>query len=206
MSEIKGIDVSENNGDIDWDKVSEDPQQIKFCFVKATEGTSIRDSKTFYNMSKAFDYGIPVGAYHYCYPQGAEDDAKDEAQAFLDCLGSLPDASLGHALDIEVNPESMKPEKLLAWVEEFIAEFFSLIPDQPFYIYSYPSFFTKNFPKIHMLGRFPLWVANYGVTKPLLLNGWNEYKIWQYSCKGRIKGIEGDVDLSCADDSILIKE
>ena len=42
----------------------------------------------------------------------------------------------------------------------------------------------------------PLWVANYGVKKPSLPEGWSNYTVWQYSEGGDVPGIAGQVDLN----------
>ncbi len=44
---------------------------------------------------------------------------------------------------------------------------------------------------------YPLWIAEYGVTKPELPKIWEKsgYALWQYSETGKVKGIKGFVDL-----------
>ena len=53
--------------------------------------------------------------------------------------------------------------------------------------------------------RFAVWVANVGVQKPSYSGA---YGMWQYSWKGKISGISGDVDLdyAYADYPSMIKE
>jgi len=45
-------------------------------------------------------------------------------------------------------------------------------------------------------GDYPLWVANYGVSKPKLPASWERYVIWQYSEAGSVPGIKKTVDLN----------
>ena len=60
---VRGIAVSEINGDIDWTKVSKEGN-IAFAFIKATEGTMIKDKKYAINYVNAKKAGVKVGIYH----------------------------------------------------------------------------------------------------------------------------------------------
>ena len=44
------------------------------------------------------------------------------------------------------------------------------------------------------LDRFTKWVAKYSDNKPSGISG--TYDIWQYSSKGSVNGIEGNVDMN----------
>lgn len=63
MSYIKGIDVSNNDGNIDFSKVASDG--VEYVYVKATEGQSFRDSymNSFYNDCRSNK--LKVGPYHF---------------------------------------------------------------------------------------------------------------------------------------------
>ncbi|AQS03715.1 GH25 family lysozyme M1 (1,4-beta-N-acetylmuramidase) [Clostridium beijerinckii] len=63
MRYVKGIDISNNNASIDFDKVAED--NIEYIYMKATEGKTFQDSRLeeFYNSCKRI--GLKVGAYHF---------------------------------------------------------------------------------------------------------------------------------------------
>jgi lysozyme len=64
-------------------------------------------------------------------------------------------------------------------------------------IYSYRSFIDDNTD--HIFGDYPLWLASYlndpEHYTPTLPSGWSEWKIWQFTEKGRIDGYDGDIDL-----------
>ena len=67
MSNIKGIDVSNNDGSIDFSKVASDG--VEYVYVKATEGESFQDSymDTFYNDCKSNefkDWSIPLFSWY----------------------------------------------------------------------------------------------------------------------------------------------
>ena len=61
--EIRGLDISAHNGDIDFQKVKQ--QGYEFVIIKATEGSTFRDKKFVENVRRAREAGLKVGAYHF---------------------------------------------------------------------------------------------------------------------------------------------
>ena len=59
-----GIDISSHQGIIDWAKVSSD-KDIRFVYIKATEGATYRSPHYSTNITEARRYGLLVGSYHY---------------------------------------------------------------------------------------------------------------------------------------------
>ena len=59
-----GIDISSHQGFIDWAKVSSD-KNIRFVYIKATEGATYQSSHYRRNVEGARRHGILVGSYHY---------------------------------------------------------------------------------------------------------------------------------------------
>lgn len=74
---IKGIDVSENNGVVDWQAVAD--AGIKFAIVRSSYGKSGKDEMFLKNVNGAHAVGIKCGAYHYSYALN-EDEALQEAE------------------------------------------------------------------------------------------------------------------------------
>lgn len=60
---VRGVDVSEYQGDIDWIQIKE--QGINFAFIKATEGSAYTDTYFSQNWETIADTGILYGAYHF---------------------------------------------------------------------------------------------------------------------------------------------
>ncbi len=94
---------------------------------------------------------------------------------------------------------TLYPDKFLKWINTF----FSIIDgaNKPSMIYSGKYFMDENLPANHGLGNKPLWLAQYptnytAASKPSIPKGWTNYEWWQYSCTGKINGINGNVDLS----------
>ena len=63
--EIKGIDVSSYQGEIDWKTV--DDYGMGFAILRITEKGNARDSQFENNYAGCIQYGIPVGVYKYSY-------------------------------------------------------------------------------------------------------------------------------------------
>ena len=92
---VRGIDVSNHQGLIDWRRVAAD--DVSFAIVKATEGGDWVDKSFARNIAAAKEAGLAVGAYHFftfCRP-GAE-----QAQNFIATVPSDP-ALLPPVVDIE---------------------------------------------------------------------------------------------------------
>lgn len=63
-----GIDVSHFNGVINWAQVATDPKNIKFAYIKCSEGILTVDANFPSNAAGARLNGIVMGAYHYLHP------------------------------------------------------------------------------------------------------------------------------------------
>ena len=68
---MNGIDVSENNGVIDWQAVAD--AGIGFVIVRASYGKNGKDEMFQQNVEAAHAVGLQVGAYHYSYALTPED-------------------------------------------------------------------------------------------------------------------------------------
>ena len=60
---VRGVDVSQYQGEIDWDALA--AQDVRFAYIKATEGSSYVDPRLAGNWAGAALAGIPAGAYHF---------------------------------------------------------------------------------------------------------------------------------------------
>lgn len=89
---MNGIDVSENNGIVDWQAVVNNGYQ--FAIIRIGYGTTI-DSEFYRNINGALDAGLKVGVYLYSYALN-EDMARKEAQFVYNTLSTsgLPEEKL----------------------------------------------------------------------------------------------------------------
>ena len=78
-----GIDVSENNGTVNWQAVKD--AGVTFAIVRSSYGQNGRDANFAANVAGAHDVGLEVGAYHYGYALDADDAAYEAA----DCKGAI---------------------------------------------------------------------------------------------------------------------
>ena len=84
---MNGIDISQHNGYIDWNKAKAD-KQVEFAILRTGFGREhVRqiDKQFERNYAECARLGIPVGAYHYSYALSPE-DAEREAEFCLKLL------------------------------------------------------------------------------------------------------------------------
>lgn len=188
-SNLIGIDVSHHNGNIDWSKVVAD---VKYVFIKASEGVGYKDPKLSTNVTGAENVKIPKGFYHYARPETGN-SAKAEAQSFVDSVEGFK-AELPHVLDLEGDAARLGKEALTKWAVEWLDEVQKLTGHKVM-LYTGASF-AKTYCG-STLGKYPLWVAHYGGTDtPLANSTWSKWAVFQYTETGKISGINGYVDIN----------
>ncbi|MCQ6561160.1 GH25 family lysozyme [Paenibacillus mendelii] len=196
-SNVKGIDVSRWQGDIDWDKVKAD--QIEFAWIKATEGTSIVDPRFAANAVEAAGAGLKTGFYHYAHPELNTPIA--EAAHFIETVDHY-EVDLPYVLDIEGKAGSIGAAEVTSWAAAWLEEV-RLRTGHTVMIYT-GAYFAKTYLG-KRLAEYPLWVANYGVNKPMGNSTWSSWSVFQYSDSGKVNGIRGDVDLNAMEQSFYDK-
>ena len=180
-----GIDISSHQGYIDWAKVSRD-KDIRFVYIKATEGSTYRSPHYAYNVTQARRHGLLVGSYHYLTSTSTIDAQFENFSKFA--LKSVQD--LIPMLDVEMRGNWSRSQ-LIDSVDRFCELVENHYGVQPM-IYSTMGFYNKNltphFNKHH------LYIGRYSSTEPQI-NWEGQYTIWQYSETGIIPGIDAYVDL-----------
>lgn len=184
----QGIDVSHFQGDVDWNKVAAGGQS--FVSIKATQGQSGYSAASYYtdNIEKAREAGLISGGYHFF---SGGDDGKAQADYFLS-VAKPKSGDLLPMLDLEDTngaSASMIVEEALAWLSAVE----NAVGKKPF-LYTTASFFA-GIGNPSGFEDYPLWVANYGVSKPHMPQGWKIYTIWQHSQSGSCNGVSGNVDM-----------
>ncbi len=188
---VHGLDVSHYQQHIHWDSIAQ--QDIKFVFVKASEGESIRDSLFQRNWKALKKYKIKRGAYHFFRPGT---DVQSQFDNFKSTL-SLANGDLPPVLDVEVT-DGKTQEEIIAYVKHWLQLAEKEYQIKPI-IYSNFKFYNSI-----IAGQFddyPIWIARYSYTEPVLNYG-DSWAFWQYGNKGRIKGIKGDVDFNVFNGSL----
>ncbi|MDD6270108.1 MAG: glycoside hydrolase family 25 protein [Oscillospiraceae bacterium] len=186
-----GIDVSVYQGQVDWKAVKE--SGVEFAIIRAGYGKHINQEDKYFdiNMKKAKEAGIDCGAYWFSYATTPEDALK-EADVFYEVI---KDYKFEYPIffDYETSAQyELEPEESTAIIHAFCDR----MESYGYYVSlcSYVNFLnTRIEPEI--FESFDTWIAHYNVQVPLFSRN---YGIWQYSCTGRIPGIETDVDLNYA--------
>ena len=183
---IKGIDVSHWQGNIDFRKVK--GAGYKFVYIKLTDASNYVDPKADANYRNAKKAGLLVGFYHFSRLTSVA-DAKAEAAHYLRNVSKY-DVDLPHVLDLEVNPARLGKASLsqcaVTWLEEVKKK-------GDVMIYTGASFINTNLDS--RLRKYKLWVAHYGVSRPRANSIWDKWSAFQYTSSGRVPGIAGNVDL-----------
>ncbi len=182
---IKGIDVSAWQGVIDWKKVAS--SGVKFAIIRSSYYDKV-DKMFEYNITEAKKAGIYVGVYHYCYAL-TEEEARTEARFFIETIKPY-EIDFPVMFDFEDNSQiGLGKEKLTRMAEIFLGE----LKSAGYYpmIYSYKNWLNKNLD-MDRLSQYETAVAEWDVPESTYERS---YGVWQYSCKGLVSGIEGDVDL-----------
>ncbi len=183
---IKGIDVSYWQGVIDWRRVAN--SGVKFAIIRSSYSHDKVDKMFEYNITEAKKAGIYVGVYHYCYALN-EEEAREEARFFIETIKPY-EIDFPVMFDFEDPSQAgLGREKLTRIAEVFLGE----IKDAGYYpmLYSYKNWLTDNLD-MDRLSEYEVAVAEWDVPKSTYNR---RYGVWQYSCKGLVSGIEGDVDL-----------
>jgi lysozyme len=199
----KIIDVSSNNGTIDWAKAKSD--DVSDAIIRLSLGAGDKDKMAEKYAKDAKAAGIKVSYYHLAYPDKSggslENDAKSEANYFTSHFkANLMPAPKWLAVDLEKKADGtdtpLTKDEYLKWLQAFLAQVYANT-NIICMIYSNKSYLETHLPTNHALGTVPLWIANYNnVLKPPLPNGWTKYELWQYSEKGTVLGITTNCDLN----------
>lgn len=204
MNYCNGIDVSRWQGDIDFNAVRDAGNT--FVFIKATEGGTFVDPKFHDNWRKANDAGLHVGVYHYFRTiSSTPAEQKDNIVAALRGVNFDPTIHV-LAIDIETarNTEAT-PAQMADDAHQLLTLLVAdgLLEDTQPLIYCDNNTWKNHLDSVrHDFSGYRLWIANWNVEAPMIPATWKEagkdWSVWQYSSKGRVPGINGDVDLDRA--------
>ena len=164
---------------------------VQFCFIKSTEGVSIRNKFYATDYAAAKKHGIHTGAYHFysCRTSGGA-----QAMYFINSTlfrkGDLPPV-----LDIEPTDRDIAKmggatvlfQNIRAWLQT-VGRRCGVRP----ILYVNQRFVNKYLPEAPDIKRdYKVWIARYGEYKPDV-----KLVIWQLSPDGRVRGITGEVDIN----------
>lgn len=182
------IDVSKHQGVIEWDKVK---PLVDFVIIKAS-GKS-KDPYYDRNVSECKRLNIPYHAYHFLYCLN-ETAAKKEAKLFNDSIGQTDPISF--VLDCEAQwGVNKKDAKYLAEVFE---KELRRLRGQDIKVAVYIGCNVYKDYKLDYEHYAYVWIPRYKKNDDGKPNGTKPpypHDLWQYSSKGSIPGIKGNVDM-----------
>ena len=185
--DMKGIDVSVHNGKIDWQKVK--AAGIDFAILRAGYGklAKQKDDRFEENYAGAKAAGIPVGAYWYSYAMTPE-EAELEADVFLSVIKGKQ-FEMPVYFDLEEKKQfDLGKEQVSAIMRAFLKK----VESVGYFVglYGSASSLTTHTAD-DIKSWYTIWLAHW-VDKT---NYSGAYGIWQHSEKGKVAGINGNVDL-----------
>jgi len=188
-SYLNGIDVSEHQGYINWDKVAD--TDVDFAIIRAGYGKELdqRDARFDENMKNIQNTDLHYGIYWFSYALSVEDALK-EAETCYEMIKDYDGYTYPIYFDIELT--SQRDWLTTAQVSAMTETFCSYLQERGYCagVYSYSSFLQTKLYK-STLEKYPVWVAQYGDTITWYTG---EYGMWQYTSNGWVDGISTRVD------------
>lgn len=182
---IIGVDVSSYQANIDMNKLKE--QNIKFVYIKATEGSKTKDDKFDENWENAKNAELLSGAYHFF---SYDSEGRTQAENFINALGKdikgrlLPVVDVEYYGDKEQNPPNKEDVvRVLKIFLEMVEEEYGVKP----LIYTRPDIYNK-----YIKGEFEKykkWISSF--YTPISWNYKDDWYIWQYLNRGELDGYTG---------------
>ncbi len=188
-----GIDVSEWQENINWDLVK---TQIDFAILKLG---NIGDNRKFWtdpkferNYNECMRLGIPVGVYLYCY----SNEVENAQQAAREVVEYLKNKKIQLPVYIDMEDTEIAPEGKDKLTNICIG--FNTIIEQSGRwagVYANLNWFTNYLRNDVIRQKYTTWIAH-----PENANNLDKYKgqydMFQYSFKGKINGISGNIDMN----------
>ena len=195
-----GVDVSQHQGQIDWQKVAS--SGIRFAIVRlgyrgwGKAGKMVEDPFAKQNLTGASDAGIEVGAYFFSQALNIQ-EVDEEIEFLLNILGDTY-LDMPIILDWEIPATGSDAKPRTAGMDartltDCLLHFCQVMEGkgyQPMVYFNWSQ--SRNLLFLHELEDYPFWLALYQdrLTYPYRV------EMWQYTCTGRVPGIQGDVDIN----------
>ncbi len=192
---VLGIDVSKWQGEIDWDKVKNDG--IEFAIIRcgyrgSVSGSLVEDPCFAQNIKAATAAGVKVGVYFFTQAVN-EVEAVEEASMVVSLIR---DYKLDYPVYIDTEGAGGNGRADALDVETrtaVCAAFCSTVKNAGYEagVYASRNWYNRRVDAVS-LEKYVIWLAEY--RKAPLYQGY--YQMWQYTSKGKVNGIDGNVDLN----------
>ncbi|WP_341807940.1 glycoside hydrolase family 25 protein [Wolbachia endosymbiont (group E) of Neria commutata] len=199
-----GIEISHYQGKIDGQKVSKDPQNIKYSAIKATKGATFQDSELQCNLKELKDNNIKAIPYHVFRMTSTPEN---QAENFINVLSSASfdykkdKLVISTTTDICSKGQTKKCDKPADHTnQERIKNLNSLITIlkekgcKDIVIYCSPNPWDEYFTHEGSdFSKYPLWIAHWEVKELQIPKDWKDagksYDYWTYTANGKVDGI-----------------
>ncbi len=191
----QGIDVSEHQGRIDWDAVK--ASGIDFAILRVGFGAPSFGGRVDYqfnrNISECERLGIPYGVYVYSYAFDNQ-QAADEASMVIDCLsGHNPRLPVYYDLEDKTIIADGRQSGIASRAQTFCNKI-SSAGYKPG-IYANLNWFNNILTDpVFKSSSWDHWIAQYNSQ----CHYTGSYSFWQYTSRGKVSGISGNVDMNYA--------
>lgn len=194
-SPIIGIDVSEFNGTIDWNQVK--AAGISYAYIRVGYrgygyGTMVLDKQFYNNIKNASAVGMDIGLYFYTQAISTQ-EAVEEANYVLDKIQGYT-IKYPIVIDTEQADPSERSRNLSKESRTNIMKAFCDRVNQAGYkgqIYASKCWFAERL-NVNDILNYDKWVAEYSGAERTSFA--YPYSVWQYTSKGSVNGIRGNVD------------
>ncbi len=182
---VRGVDVSEYQGAIDWTVIER--QNIQFAFIRATEGSGYVDATFAANWDAVAGTDILAGAYHFfSFDSGADTQAANFMAAVPVDRPMLPPV-----VDVELYGKHRQNPPEAEVVRQELSEMLRLLED--YYGVKPILYATQKAYILYLADHFeghPIWIRDVFFTPHLPDE--REWAFWQYSDKGQLDGYAGE--------------
>lgn len=178
---VRGVDVSEYQGDIDWDTLA--GQGIDFAFIKATEGSACTDPMFATNWQDAQNTKLILGEYHFF---SFDSPGDTQAENFLKALprGAI---MLPSVVDVELyGAYKRNPPNAEAVQRELDTLLDTLEAETGQKSILYTTGRTRRLLLAEGYEEYPLWLRDV-----YFIPAGDDWTFWQYSDKGQLEGYAG---------------
>lgn len=202
FNKVVGIDVSEHNKTVDFNKVKADGIDFVYVRVGYTGYTKKKLSLNYdpyyrENITNALAAGLQVGVYWYSQALN-EDEALQEANMLLNVIGSynitLPVVYdyefAGVGEDGRLDSANLSKAQMTANSLTFLNRV-SQMGYTPC-LYANYSFLKNRVYASQISSIAKIWLAHYNTSTDYP----GDYEYWQYTSDGRVNGISGRVDMN----------
>ena len=204
LKTLQGIDVSEHQGNINWQQVKASGQ-VDFAIIRAGYGRETYQKDKFFeqNYAGAKAQNIPIGIYQYSYADSVA-DAEREAETCLTWLNGravdsyvifdfeeskiIDKLNKDDIPDNDITPDVLS-QMAIAWCKKIEAAGYTPM------IYVNPDFITNKYNyKMLKESGYDIWIANYG--RSITYDWPYPVRMWQYTSSGSVSGISTNVDMN----------